>query len=68
MKIDILFFNKKFENKDKFIVDSEIFSEYITTHGFEGKPKDLLLMPPSCPQEEMKQSLPLLRILKVHFF
>jgi leucyl aminopeptidase len=47
MKIDILFFNKKFENKDKFIVDSEIFSEYITTHGFEGKPKDLLLMPPS---------------------
>ena len=47
MKIDILFFNKKFENKDKFIVDSEIFSEYITTHDFEGKPKDLLLMPPS---------------------
>ncbi len=47
MKIDILFFNKKFENKDKFIVDSEIFSEYITTHGFEGKPKGLLLMPPS---------------------
>jgi len=47
MKIDILFFNKKFENKGKFIVDSEIFSEYITTHGFEGKPKDLLLMPPS---------------------
>jgi len=47
MKIDILFFNKKFENKDKFIVDSEIFSEYITTHCFEGKPKDLLLMPPS---------------------
>ena len=47
MKIDILFFNKKFENKDKFIVDSEIFSEYITTHGFEGKPNDLLLMPPS---------------------
>jgi len=47
MKIDILFFNKKFENRDKFIVDSEIFSEYITTHGFEGKPKDLLLMPPS---------------------
>jgi len=47
MKMDILFFNKKFENKDKFIVDSEIFSEYITTHGFEGKPKDLLLMPPS---------------------
>ena len=47
MKIDILFFNKKFENKDEFIVDSETFSEYITTHGFEGKPKDLLLMPPS---------------------
>ena len=47
MKIDILFFNKKFENKGKFIVDSEIFSEYITTHGFEGKPQDLLLMPPS---------------------
>ena len=47
MKMDILFFNKKFENKDEFIVDSETFREYISTHGFEGKPKDLLLMPPS---------------------
>ena len=47
MKMDILFFNKKFENKDEFIVDSKTFSEYITTHGFEGKPKEVLLMPPS---------------------
>jgi leucyl aminopeptidase len=47
MKMDILFFSKKFENKDKFIVDSKTFSEYITTHGFEGKPKQILLMPPS---------------------
>ena len=47
MKMDILFFSKKFENKDEFIVDSKTFGEYITTHGFEGKPKDVLLMPPS---------------------
>ena len=47
MKMDILFFSKKFENKDEFIVDSKTFSEYITTHGFEGKPKQILLMPPS---------------------
>ena len=47
MKMDILFFSKKFENKDEFIVDSKSFSEYITTHGFEGKPKQILLMPPS---------------------
>ena len=47
MKMDILFFSKKFENKDEFIVDSKTFSEYITTHGFEGKPKEVLLMPPS---------------------
>ena len=45
--MDILFFSKKFENKDEFIVDSKTFSEYITTHGFEGKPKQILLMPPS---------------------
>jgi len=45
--MDILFFSKKFENKDEFIVDSKTFSEYITTHGFEGKPKEVLLMPPS---------------------
>ena len=37
--MDILFFNKKFENKDEFRVDSETFREYISTHGFEGKPK-----------------------------
>ena len=47
MKMDILFFSKKFENKDEFIPDSKTFSEYITTHGFEGKPKEVLLMPPS---------------------
>jgi len=47
MKMDILFFSKKFENKDEFIVDSKTFSEYIATHGFEGKPKEVLLMPPS---------------------
>ncbi|MDB3866695.1 leucyl aminopeptidase family protein [Acidimicrobiia bacterium] len=47
MKMDILFFNKKFENKDEFIVDSKTFSEYITTHGFEGNSKEVLLMPPS---------------------
>ena len=41
MKMDILFFSKKFENKDEFIVDSETFSEYIATHGFEGKPKEV---------------------------
>ena len=47
MKIDILFFNEEFTNKDKFITDSDSFNEYINTHSFDGKSKDILLMPPS---------------------
>ena len=47
MKIDILFFNEEFTNKDEFISDSDLFNEYINTHLFDGKSKDILLMPPS---------------------
>jgi hypothetical protein len=47
MKIDILFFNEEFTNKDKFITDPDLFNEYINTHLFDGKSKDILLMPPS---------------------
>ena len=47
MKIDILFFNEKFTNKDKFITESDLFNEYINTHLFDAKSKDILLMPPS---------------------
>ena len=47
MKIDILFFNEEFINKEEFISDSDLFNEYINTHLFDGKSKDILLMPPS---------------------
>ena len=47
MKIDILFFNEEFTNKDKFITESDLFNEYINTHLFDAKSKDILLMPPS---------------------
>ena len=47
MKIDILFFDKDFNNKEQYITDEDSFNEYIATHRFDGKSKDLLLMPPS---------------------
>ena len=47
MKIDILFFNEEFINKEEFISDSDLFNEYINTHLFDGKSKDIVLMPPS---------------------
>ena len=47
MKIDILFFNEEFTKKDEFITDSDSFNEYINTHIFDGKSKNILLMPPS---------------------
>ena len=47
MKIDILFFNEEFANREEFIADLDSFNEYITTHRFDAKSKDILLMPPS---------------------
>ena len=47
MKIDILFFDENFSNKELYITDEESFNEYIATHRFDGKSKNLLLMPPS---------------------
>ena len=47
MKIDILFFDEDFNNKELYITDEESFNEYIATHRFDGKSKNLLLMPPS---------------------
>ncbi len=47
MKIDLLFFNTKFENKEDYISDTEKFEEYILTHTFEGKHKELLFLPAS---------------------
>ena len=47
MKIDILFFDEDFNNKEQYITDEESFNEYIATHRFDGKSKNLLLMPPS---------------------
>ena len=47
MKIDLLFFNTKFENKEDYISDNEKFEEYILTHTFQGKHKELLFLPAS---------------------
>lgn len=47
MKIDILFFDENFNNKEQYITDEDSFNEYIATHRFDGNSKNLLLMPPS---------------------
>ena len=47
MNIDILFFDKNLNNKEKFIKDPESFDEYIKTHKFDSKNKKILLMPGS---------------------
>ncbi len=47
MNIDILFFNENFNNKEEHISDLDSFNEYVSTHNFDGKSKDTLLMPAS---------------------
>ena len=47
MNIDILFFESNFEKKEEFIDNQEKFEEYISTHSFEGKDKELLFLPAS---------------------
>jgi leucyl aminopeptidase len=47
MNIDILFFDKNLNNKEKFIKDLDAFDEYIKTHKFDSKNKKILLMPGS---------------------
>ena len=47
MNIDILFFDKNLNNKEKFIKDQDAFDEYIKTHKFDSKYKKILLMPGS---------------------
>tara|TARA_B100001250_G_scaffold142941_1_gene122319 strand:- start:3165 stop:4529 length:1365 start_codon:yes stop_codon:yes gene_type:complete len=47
MNIDLLFFESSFNKKEDFINNQEKFEEYISTHSFQGKSKELLFMPPS---------------------
>ena len=47
MNIDLLFFESSFNKKEDFIDNQEKFEEYISTHSFQGKSKELLFMPPS---------------------
>jgi len=47
MNIDLLFFESSFNKKEDFINDQEKFEEYISTHSFHGKSKELLYLPPS---------------------
>ena len=47
MNIDLLFFESSFNKKEDFINNQEKFEEYISTHSFQGKSKELLFLPPS---------------------
>jgi len=47
MNIDLLFFESNFQKKEDFIKNQDKFEEYISTHSFEGKSKELLFLPAS---------------------
>ena len=57
MKIDLLFFNTRFENKEDYIADIEKFEEYISAHKFEGNYKELLYLPASFTKNNNKTLL-----------
>ena len=57
MNVDLLFFESSFEKKDEFISNQEKFEEYISTHSFEGKAKELLFLPPSLTANHNKTLL-----------
>jgi len=47
MNIDLLFFESNFAKKEEFIDNQKSFEEYILTHSFGGKDKELLFLPAS---------------------
>ena len=47
MKIDILFLDTDLKGSEDFINDSSLFEEYCSTHSFEGKANQIIVMPSS---------------------
>ena len=57
MNIDILFLNKELKASDDFINDLSLFEEYCTTHSFEGKANQIIVMPSSYSKKENRTYL-----------
>ncbi len=57
MKIDILFLDTDLKGSEDFINDSSLFEEYCSTHSFEGKANQIIVMPPSYSKRENRTYL-----------
>ena len=57
MKIDILFLDTDFKGSKDFINDSSQFEEYCSTHSFEGKAHQIIVMPASYSKQENRTYL-----------
>ena len=57
MKIDILFLDTDLKGSDNFINDSSLFEEYCSTHSFEGKANQIIVMPASYSKKENRTYL-----------
>ena len=57
MKIDILFLDSDLKGSEDFINDSSLFEEYCSTHSFEGKANQTIVMPPSYSKRENRTYL-----------
>ena len=57
MKIDILFLDTDLKESEDFINDSSLFEEYCSTHSFEGKANQIIVMPSSYSKKENRTYL-----------
>ena len=57
MKIDILFLDTDLNGFNEFINDSSLFEEYCSTHSFEGKANQIIVMPSSYSKKENRTYL-----------
>ena len=57
MKIDILFLNNDLKGSEDFINDTSLFEEYCSTHSFEGKANQIIVMPASYSKKENRTYL-----------
>ena len=57
MKIDILFLDTNLKGSEDFINDSSQFEEYCSTHSFEGKAHQIIVMPASYSKQENRTYL-----------
>ncbi len=57
MKIDILFLNNDLKGSEDFINDTSLFEEYCSTHSFEGKANQILVIPASYSKKENRTYL-----------